>query len=53
MSKHWKQYKPDVEANTIEGRKKSTMGDFVRPVKCSDTHAKCITDRVTVLHYSL
>ena len=47
MSKHWRQYKPDVEANTIEGRKKSTMDDFVRPAKCSDTHAKCITDRVT------
>ena len=47
MSKHWRQYKPDVEANTIEGRKKSTMDDFVRPAKCSDIHAKCITDRVT------
>jgi len=47
MSKHWRQYKPDVEASTIESRKKSTMDDFVRPAKCSDTRAKCITDRVT------
>ena len=49
MSKHWRQYKPDVEASTIEGRKKSTMDDFVRPAKCSDTRAKCITDRVTLM----
>ena len=47
MSKHWRQYKPDVEASTIECRKKSTMDDFVRPAKCSDTCAKCKTDKVT------
>jgi len=46
-SKHWRQYKPEIDMSTVEGRKKSTLVDFVRSAKCSDTHARCITDRVT------
>jgi len=47
-SKHSTQYCPDIETSTTDGgRKKSSLDGFVRPVKCSDTRAKCITDRVT------